>query len=232
MTDLQDQILDRLVGAKVGKTWADGVLTIAAKVMQPKMEVAARDAGERRRQKQLANILGYPLILCEAIQGASGQFKDEEDRRNLGIAVIGAVNPPGGPMKRTRAAVALAAAAYAVMQAHPLVCARKCPLLQAVIDMMAAVERGDKKVPDPFDARSKIRCPACAGPLPPYLAVNSPPEHRAAAALRFLVGAYQARSPGIPCSDAARVSAQVVAVKRGVDAASKLCVEMARKLGL
>jgi hypothetical protein len=230
MTDLQDQILDRLVGAKIGKTWTDGVLTIAATVLDPRMKVAG--GGERHRQKQMANILGYPLILCEAIQGASSVLPDEEERRRLGIAVIGAVNPPGGPMKRISGPVALAATAEAALAAHLLVCTGPCPLREAVVAMMAAVQRGDKKIPDPLRGRPKARCPAYKGSEDDLLVPSSPPEQRAVVAFRHLVTACHDRSPGRACSDSARESARVVALKTGVDAAIKLCVKMARQFGL
>jgi hypothetical protein len=229
MTDLQDQILDRLMGATVGKTWTDGVLTIAARVIDPEMTLAG--GGERRRQKQIANILGYPLILCEAVQGASSVLGPEDDRRKLGIAFVQAVAPPGGPLKRVNGKAALAATSEAALSAHRLVCPGPCPLVDAVERMVAAAEKGGK-VPYSFEGRSPPRCPAYKGSPHLLIAANSPPEQRAVVAFRHLDTAYHDRSPGRACSDSVRESARVVAIKQGVDAASQLCVALARKLGL
>src|SRR5437870_4591771 len=91
MTDLQDRILDRLVGTWVGVNWPDGPLAIAADVVGGHKPVKFGQTDNDRGPKgEIARRLGYPVLLCEAIQGANRGLKAEDDRRGLAIALFGA----------------------------------------------------------------------------------------------------------------------------------------------
>src|SRR5262245_1895343 len=89
MTDLQDAILDRLVGTRVGVNWPDGPLAIAAEVVGGTKPVRfGQTDNDRGAKREIASRLGYPMLLIEAIQGAVRAIRDEEDRRGFAMAVF------------------------------------------------------------------------------------------------------------------------------------------------
>ncbi len=100
MTDLQDQILDRLVGTPIGVNWPDGPLAIAADVIGGSKPVqfglTDMDGGAK---SEIARRLGYPVLLCQAIQGGNRGFAREDDRRAFAMNVFRTI-PLGGRVPR------------------------------------------------------------------------------------------------------------------------------------
>src|SRR5918911_847921 len=98
MTDPQDRILDRLVGTRVGVNWPDGPLALAAEVVGGHKPVKfGQTDNDRGAKAEIARRLGYPVLLCEAIQGANRGLGAEDDRRGLAMNLFGTI-PVGGPV--------------------------------------------------------------------------------------------------------------------------------------
>src|SRR4051812_37466339 len=103
MTDLQDAILDRLVGTAVGVNWPDGPLTIAAEGVGGSRPIRFGLTDNDRGAKSLiAGRLGYPVLLIEAIQGANRGLAVENDRRSFAMAVFETI-PVGGRLPKLSA---------------------------------------------------------------------------------------------------------------------------------
>jgi hypothetical protein len=139
MTDLQDRILDRLVGTRVGVNWPDGPLAIAGEVASglPPVKFGLTD-NDRGAKAEVARRLGYPVILCEAIQGATRGLKAEDDRRSLGMALFATI-PVGGPVPRLSSDAQNRIAVRLAIRAHPYVCERPgCPVLAALTRLVEA----------------------------------------------------------------------------------------------
>src|SRR5688572_29701390 len=85
MNEFQEAILDQLMAAEaIGEVWSPGPLQLAAEALR---------AGGLTRRKQLCRALGFPLVLCHAIAGASEVLRRVDDVRSLAISIFSEVSP-------------------------------------------------------------------------------------------------------------------------------------------
>ncbi len=133
MTDLQDRILDRLVGVTVGVNWPDGPLTSAAEVVGGKNRIRfGQTDNDRGAKSEIARRLGYPILLCEAIQGGNRGLKNEDDRRSFAMTVFRGI-PVGGTIPRMSVEAQNRIALQLAIRAHPYLCPHAaCPVLRAL----------------------------------------------------------------------------------------------------
>jgi hypothetical protein len=234
MTDLQDMILDRLVGTRVGVHWPNGPLAIAAEVVGGQKPVKFGQTGDDRGAKaEVARRLGYPVLLCEAIQGANRGLKAEDDRRSLAMTLFGTI-PVGAPAPKLSAQAQNRVAARMAIRAHPYICPRPdCPVPGAIADLLEAPTVTRQMAV----AAARTRCETAGGTLEEmayclttagWLTARSTPVQRlvqtAAMALR---GFETGKSVHGWCS--IRESARLAASERGVAEAVACCVEIARQ---
>jgi hypothetical protein len=85
MNEFQEAILDTLmVAEKIGDRWKPGPLPLALG--------ALRNAGLTQRDEP-AVALGYPALLCAAVEGASTTIRTVDDCRTLAISLFTEVTP-------------------------------------------------------------------------------------------------------------------------------------------
>jgi hypothetical protein len=139
MTDLQDSLLDRFVGARVGVNWPDGPLAIAAGVVGGTRPIQfGQTDNDRAAKGEVARRLGYPVILCEAIQGANRGLTAEDDRRSLAITLLGTL-PLAGPIPKRSSLEQNRIAARIALRVHPYGCRRAdCPVPRALAGLVAS----------------------------------------------------------------------------------------------
>src|SRR5262245_25537350 len=119
MTDLQQRILDTLADQWIGVDWPDGPLTIAAKAVGGRKRIQfGQTDNDRGAKSEIAQRLGYPVLLCEAIQGANRGLKDEDDRRRLATTLFGTLGVSGSIRKLSSLEQNRIAARTAI-RAHP-----------------------------------------------------------------------------------------------------------------
>ena len=230
MTDLQDLLLDKMVGAKAGRLWGDGPFHAAA-LLVPGKVIAFKDAyGGSAARNAVSARLGYPRMLLEGAHGALSALATEDDRRALAMGVILAV-PPGKKQKPRPSAAYRVAAVAATRQAHALACSvAGCGLLAA---LDAALSAGEKTGGIGHGPRVH-GCPphesemARAANLSPKSTALSRSLHAAEnAALSF---SY--RQPAEKVNACAREACRAAAMVGGVSGAVALCAELARRLGM
>lgn len=230
MTDLQDAILDRLVGTRVGVNWPDGPLTIAAEVVggSKPIQFGVTD-GDRGAKSEIARRLGYPVLLIEAMQGANRAFAAEDDRRGFAMAVFRKVSV-GGKALRLSALDQVRIAGQLAVRAHPYVCgANTCPVPEALKKLIEANEVTTRLLHEAEDARCKTANKAIGRFL--WIQSNSTSEHRMMqSAYQVVNGLRERRSLGAWCS--IRESVRLAASERGMEEAIDCCVEIARKCGV
>src|SRR4051812_7969283 len=146
MTGLQDEICDRLVGAKVGPNWVGGPLHVVALVLDPSFVPARRGDG---RPRQFARAVGWPVAFCEALTGANAVLPTEDDRRSLALALFAKVLPRRTSARATPVpgSVSRAAARWAVLRGHESACGVKCPLHKAAVAALLAEDAGGAWTP-------------------------------------------------------------------------------------
>ena len=85
MNEFQETILDTLMVAdRIGDRWKPGPLPLALD--------ALRTAGLTRRQEPGA-ALGFPPLLCAAVEGAATTIRDADDCRALAIGLFSEIPP-------------------------------------------------------------------------------------------------------------------------------------------
>jgi hypothetical protein len=232
MTDLQDSILDRLVGTRVGVDWPDGPLAIAAEVVGGARPVKfGQTDNDRGAKAEIARRLGYPVLLCEAIQGANRGVTGEDDRRSLAMALFGTI-PVGGPMPNLSSLTQNRIAARIAIRAHPYVCRYPdCPVL-GVLARLLEVETVSRRT---ADVLARTRCPTAGedvwGLGSTWLTANSTVVQRLVqSAAMVLRGFESGQSLHGWCS--VRESARLAASERGIEEAVACCQEIARQCGL
>jgi hypothetical protein len=228
MTDLQDRILDRLVGTPVGFDWPDGPLAIAAEVIGGTKPVKfGQTDNDRGAKGEIARRLGYPVLLCEAIQGANRGLKVEDDRRSLAMTLFATI-PIGGPIAKLSSLAQNRVAARLAIRAHPYDClASDCPVPAALAILIEAPRPTRKMVV----ATAATRC-ATAGPLREtgcgWLTARSTQGQRLVQTVMMaLRGFEKGKSVHGWCS--IRESARLAASERGLAEAVACCVEIARQ---
>jgi hypothetical protein len=232
MTDLQDRILDRLVGVPVGVDWPDGPLAAAADVVGGQKPVKfGQTDNDRGAKAEIAERLGYPVLLCEAIQGGNRGLKAEDDRRGLAMTLFRTI-PVGGAAPRLPAERQNLIAARLALRAHPYVCRRAdCPVLGVLAGLVEAQSMSAAAAA----AAGRTWCETAGGTLRrlavAWLTDRSTPVQRlvqsAAMALR---GFETGKSVHGWCS--VRESVRLAASQRGVEEAVACCLEIARRCGM
>jgi hypothetical protein len=139
MTDLQDSILDRFVGARIGLNWPDGPLAISAEVVGGTRPIQfGQTDNDRAAKGEIARRLGYPVILCEAIQGATRGLTAEDDRRALAMTLFRTL-PLGGPIPKQSSQEQNRIAARIALRVHAYGCGRAdCPVPKALAGLVAS----------------------------------------------------------------------------------------------
>lgn len=228
MTELQDEICDRLVGQKVGPNWIGGPLHVAALVLDPAFVPATR--GDTR-PGQFARALGWPVVFCEALIGANSVLPTETERRALAITVFGRV-PTGPAAPRAPAAalaVALPLAERAALAAHGAACGPDCPL-HAALDSAARAARAGKAWANPF--AGGVACRSAPGLEHRPVTRAGPAAHHAAVAVRFLDLVHRDPNNRHALADAVREATKALTKAKGLTAAAEFCVATAGELGL
>ena len=228
MTDQQEIILDRLMGSdKIGRYWTTGPLALAVRALQEKKLTSKKDA---------AQALGYPGVLCHAIQGASSFLKTVDERRTLAVTVFTDVPPhPQVPRLARRRSVELAL--WCALRVHPLAHRDQCEFAQLVVRRVKEYLDGAAPAASALNALTsdQQRCPSqqrgvwsvwhssvagCAfGSL-----------HYAAEVLRC--AALTGRGMGKYLNLVGRDAARVPTVANGVAGAIDFCVALAREVGM
>lgn len=231
MNHLQDLILDRLIGTpKIGRFWKNGPLALAVQALQEKQLTAHSDA-------TLA--LGFPMAMCEALQGASHVLKKMEERRELAVAFFAEVPPqPARPRLTQRRHVGIAR--WAAYRVHPLVCRKTCPTLKQTDGFLARFERGGAldwavlnahHISDSCRASWTTYIECRQQPQPWYLTAESygwyalQYTRQTALTLPRPLGAEY--GPRVQ-----RFAARVEALVNGKDGALDFCLALAKELGL
>lgn len=223
MTELQDEICDRLVGQPIGRNRVGGPLHVAALVIDPAFTPAS---GSDARPGQFAQAVGWPVTFSEALTGANAALDAEADRRSLAVTLFARVPPRPGRMS---GAVSRPAAAWAVLLAHASACAADCPLHVAVVASLKAVEDG-KPWRTPFGRGTD--CRSAPGLRDVVVTPSSPAAHHAAVAVRYLNAMMGNPRDGRLARDAIREAAKAETKVRSVDGAAAFCLTLAEKLGL
>lgn len=230
MTELQDRILDRLVGTPVGVNWPNGALAIAAEVVggQKPVQFGQTD-NDRRAKTEIARRLGYPILLCEAIQGANRGLTTEDDRRGLAMTVFSTI-PVGGPIPRLSAQFQNRVATQLAIRIHPYVCQHlDCPMPGVLAELLKAPAVTAQMA---ADAYFQTRCEAVGGTLigngSVWLNARSTPMQRLVQTMAMALWGFRTgKSVHGWCS--IRESARLAASQRGVGEAIACCVEIARQ---
>jgi hypothetical protein len=228
MTDLQDAICDRLVGAAIGPNWVGGPLHAAALVVDPSFVPASR--GDTR-PGQFARAVGWPVGFCEAVIGANAALGTEDDRRSLAISLFARVPPAGLGQRATPVArtVSRQAAVWAVLRAHESACRAECPLHAAAIAALEAVGAGGDW---PRLFQGGIDCATVPGQQDARVTPRSPAAHHAVVAMRYLDEMMRQPTRHYLLADALRESAKAETKVHGLAGAVAFCLTLAEKLGL
>ena len=228
MTDLQDDICDALVGARIGPGWVGGPLHVAALVVDPAFVPWHRPDGQPRH---VARTVGWPLVFCEAAMGANLVLKTEAERRALAITLFSRipVAPAGGKASAMPGARSRPAAAWAVLRGHESACGLHCPLHAATLAVLADAGAG-RAWTSPFD--TGVECRGAPGLHGRAVTAKSAPAHHAARAILYLLQHFGGRSYGFAVPDAFRESAKAKTKVRGAEGVAAFCLTLAGKLGL
>ncbi len=228
MTELQDEICDRLVGVNVGPEWAGGPLHTAALVIDPAFTLDHRPDS---RPRQIAKALGWPGLFVRAAAGANGVLTDEADRRALAVTLFARV-PTGQPVP-TPVNICRDAASWACLRAHESACGTACPLHGAAVAVVAAAAVGPGwRHPFTGPVAGRTDCRSAPGLHGRAVTPNSSAAHHAASAIRYLFSALAAGKADAPWPYALRAAAKAEARARGVDAAADFCLTLAGRLGM
>jgi hypothetical protein len=232
MTDLQDMILDNLVGTRVGVNWPDGPLAIAAAVVGGTRPVKfGQTDNDRGAKAEIARRLGYPVILCEAIQGANRGLKAEDDRRSLAMAVFRTV-PIGGAIPKLSSQTQTRIATRLAIRAHPFVCLdAHCPVPRALAELLDAPSINRSLLVKAGQQRCLTANRTGQGAGPGWLTARSERDRRLAQTASMALRGFQSgKSVHGWCS--IRESARLAASERGLEEAIACCIEIARQCGI
>ena len=230
MTDLQDLVLDRLVGTPVGINWRDGPLAVAAEAVggEKHLHFGLSDKYDRAAKNEIARRLGYPIILCEAMQGANRGLESEEHRRSFAMTLfstirVGEALPKLFPAAQNRIALHLA------IRAHPYVCDRSdC----AVPRVFTALLESATITTTMATEAARTRCETAGGTLKETAigwmspGRDTPVQRLLQTAVMALRGFEKGKSVHAWCS--VRESARLAASQRGLTEALACCTEVAQ----
>lgn len=233
MTELQDRILDRLAGKPVGRNWPNGPLALAADVTGGTTPVKFGQTDmDRGAKNEIARRLGYPILLCEAIQGANRGAPTEDDRRSLAMILFSTILI-GGRIPRIPALEQNRIALRMAFRVHPFACTHpKCRVAKTLSELLviptitSALAAAALQVPCAAQNERRQKTRGGAGSIASSdLLVRL--RHTSMMALR---GFETAKSVNGWCS--VRESARLAAAQRGIPEAVAGCVEIARLCGM
>lgn len=228
MTGDQDEICDRLVGSKISKNWVGGPLHVAALVLDPSFVPSPRNDS---RPRQFARAVGWPVTFCEGITGANAALSNEDDRRSLAIAIFSRVHPhrPGKRAPSIPARITHEATQWAALRAHESACGMDCPLHQAALVMLNAVEGGGTWA---TIFRTDSECKTAPRMHHVRVSPSSSAAHHAVVAMRYLDSMMIQPQAQYYMLDALRESAKAETKVHGVSGSVEFCLTLAEKLGL
>jgi hypothetical protein len=232
MTDLQDSILDRLMGTSIGINWPGGPLDLAAEVVGGTIPVKfGQTDNDRGAKNEIARRLGYPVLLCEAIQGANRGVKNEDARRSLAMTLFRTL-PLGGRVPKLSAQTQNRIALRLAIRAHPYVCPHPdCPALKSLVDLLAVptITR-----PMAIDA-SGARCEAADGTIRAeasnWLTARSSRTQRVVQTAAMVLRGFE-MDKSVQGWSSIRESVRLAASERGIEEAVACCIEVARLCGM
>jgi hypothetical protein len=229
VTDLQDEICDRLVGQNISPNWIGGPLHVAILVIDPKFVPATR--GDTR-PGQFARAIGWPVTFCEAVTGANAVLANVDERRALAISLFSRV-PPVSPGKAVlmSAKVSHPAAEWAVLRGHELACGVDCPLHEEVVAASEALAAGGKWR-NPFFRAGRSDCRTAPRKHDKPVKRDSSAAHHAVVAIRYLNLVKVNSNSSHALADAMRESAKAVTKVGGLEEAVVFCLALAEKLRL
>jgi hypothetical protein len=231
MTDLQDMILDRLVGTKVGKNWPDGPLAIAAEVIggAKPIEFGVTDM-DRGAKSEIARRLGYPVLLCEAIQGGNRGLPGEDDRRSFAMNVFRTI-PIAGPIPKLRVLAQKRIAGQMVIRAHSHLCEQPdCPLLTALRELVEAETVTRQLTDGVYHAQcANIRKSVATGH---QWSKRMDSEQRLLRAVYHTIHGFASSRTSVAGWCSIRESVRLTASEGGVGEVVACCVEIARLCGM
>jgi hypothetical protein len=217
--DLQEVILDRLIGATAADFRdAPGPVGLAWR--------ALRDAGLTERTTP-ALALGFSQVLCQALQEAGACFTELERQREFALAVFAELPPRPKPPHLT-AHQHLEIALWCARSAHAFVCLWDCPVAEDLavrIRCLISGERPDRLglfIPDAL----WTHCSCQNATAPPEIDAIHALEMARRAAVSHCCGTW----PGHSCQKAAGFAARGAALTHGVSGAIDFCLALARLL--
>jgi hypothetical protein len=230
VTDAQDLILDRLVGAKLGVNLPDSPLRVAAELFEGKRPIKFTQRYNDSVMSEIARRLGFPVILAEAIQGGVKAMKDEEDRRRFAMTVF-RVLPVGGPQtKLSKLEMAQVAAATAA-DVHSIVCTDpKCEWAEVMLKLAHS-----DPATDPSILNAPRRCLTTDAEFPygftGILYPNSPNTARLVTLGQHVWTAFE-NKPKTTAGYALRECVRLTITERGIPEAVALVAAIARRCGM
>lgn len=228
MTDLQDMILDRLVGAKLGANLPDSPLRVAAELIEGERPIKFGQTFNDSAMAEIANRLGFPVILVEGVQGGIKALKDEEDRRRFAMTVFRVLPVGGTPPKLTTLEMAKVAALTAI-DVHPLVCKKKrCKWPQQIAALADP--------PDGYDySDAELHCQTAEAEFPNglsgWLSPNSPNTARLLKLGEFVHAAFL-NKPRTTAGYALRECVRLTITEQGISEAVAMVVGIAQRCGM
>jgi hypothetical protein len=226
MNHLQEVILDRLAGSeKIGRVWKTGPLGLAVQALQERKIITHSDAG---------HALGFPVMLCEAVQGASSVLNNPGDRCTLGVSFFSEIAPRDKQPRLSRQQH-IRLAAWCVEQSHPLVCRSDCPYLQQTVQLARQFLEEADKISWTSYRSVESQCPLHEVVKPWPASWENSAQGRALLATRNTwLALYSARytAPRVWTNKVSRDAARTAAYVQGVNGAVAFCLGLARQLGL
>lgn len=236
VTDLQDLILDRLVGAKLGANLPDSPLRVAAEVVSGEPIAGTEFVGSgisEAGNSRVARILGYPVQLCEAFQGVLGRLPDEESRRRFAMSFFRLI-PCGGPQPKLSHLMRARLAASLAVRAHLVTCG----------DSMceAPAKLRELELMEPLSAQEYVihglglRCSAVRKRHPhgmpfTFLTEHSTPLERLERLSRHTISGFASRKSNAAWW-AVRLATELIVAASGASAGMELCIGIARRCGM
>jgi hypothetical protein len=225
MTDAQEAILDQLMGARnIGVQWMSGPLGLAVQALTSRVMGIRKDA---------TRTLGYPMLLCQAVQAASATLRDVDERRKFAISFFSSV-APSRRMPRLTPQQHAEVALWCGRQVHPMVCREDCPYLIRVAEVVGESLANRKR--HRLHTYIEEHCPGVSTRDWSNVAWTASPDHWAIVALSDALDTARAVGegnwPGKGSNRAARDAARVAALAEGVEGALGFCLALAREVGL
>jgi hypothetical protein len=226
MNEFQEVILDQLMAAEViGEMWSPGPLQLAVEALR---------TGGLTQRKQVCRALGFPLVLCHAIEGASEVLPRVDDVRSLAISIFSEVSPQTA-LPRYNARQYLEIADWTMRQAllhfdqpHPI-CLDILRLLDSYLDDEKPMRAGDCRILDQQFERAIFQVPLNEAQSFSARRLVLTTCYFAMHALRH---ASDEKSPEQNTARACRDTARLVALTGGPETAVPYCLELVKMLEL